>query len=135
WHAVGPVIVLVAAGQPQPTPRHLPIYALALVAQFAFDFGSTALRDRLGLGVSPWSLVRFMVWIWTVDLALTPIAILAALGCGADPWLVVFSLPLLGLLAYFARERQVRIDHALELSHAYPGPAMLLGAVGDADDA
>jgi HD-GYP domain-containing protein (c-di-GMP phosphodiesterase class II) len=135
WHAVGPVIVLVAAGQPQPTPRNLPVYALAFVAQFGFDFGSTALRDRLGLGVSPWSLVRFMVWIWAVDLALTPIAILVALGCGAHPWLVVFSLPLMGLLAYFARERQVRIDHALELGHAYRGTAMLLGDVVEADDA
>jgi hypothetical protein len=134
WHAVGPALVLIAAGQPEPTLRHLPIYALAFVAQFAFDFGSTALRDRLGLGVSPWSLVRFMVWIWAVDLALTPIAILAALGCVAHPWLVVFSLPLLGLLAYFARERQVRIDHALELSHAYRGTAMLLGDVVEADD-
>src|SRR6266480_4417221 len=135
WHAVGPALVLIAAGQPEPTLRHLPIYALAFVAQFAFDFGSTALRDRLGLGVSPWSLVRFMVWIWAVDLALTPIAILAALGCGSHPWLVVFSLPLLGLLAYFARERQVRIDHALELSHAYRGTAFLLGDVIEADDA
>ena len=135
WHAVGPALVLIAAGQPEPTLQHLPIYALALVAQFAFDFGSTALRDHLGLGVSPWSLARFMVWIWAVDLALTPIAILAALGCGAHAWLVVFSLPLLGLLAYFARERQVRIDHALELSHAYRGTAMLLGDVVEADDA
>src|SRR5205823_2509527 len=135
WHAVGPALVLVAAGQPEPTPRHLLVYALAFVAQFTFDFGSTALRDRLGLGVSPRSLVRFMVWIWAVDLALTPIAILAALGCGAHPWLVVLSLPLMGLLAYFARERQVRIDHALELGHAYRGTAMLLGDVVEADDA
>jgi HD-GYP domain-containing protein (c-di-GMP phosphodiesterase class II) len=135
WHAVGPALVLVAAGQPVPTPRNLGIYALALVAQFAFDFGSTALRDRLGLGVSPFSLVRFMVWIWAVDLALTPIAILAALGARADPWLIAFSLPVMGLLAYFARERQVRIDHALELGHAYRGTAMLLGDVVEADDA
>jgi len=114
WHAVGPALVLIAAGQPEPTPRNLPIYALALLAQFAFDFGSTALRDRLGLGVSPWSLLRFMIWIWAVDSALTPISVLAALGCGAHPSLVVVSLPLIALLAYFARERQVRIDHALE---------------------
>ena len=135
WHAVGPALVLVAAGQPSPTLRHLPIYAVALSAQFVFDFGSTALRDRLGLGVSPLSLVRFMVWIWAVDLALTPIALLAAVGSSAHPTLVVFTLPLIGLLAYFARERQVRIDHALELSHAYRGTAMLLGDVVEADDA
>src|SRR4051794_15756825 len=135
WHAVGPALVLIAAGQPEPTPGNLGVYALAIVAQFAFDFGSTALRDRLGLGVSPSSVLRFMVWIWAVDLALTPIAILVALGCGSRPWLVVFSLPLMGLLAYFARERQVRIDHALELSHAYRGTAMLLGDFVEADDA
>jgi len=135
WHAVGPALVLIAAGQPEPTPRNFAIYALALLAQFAFDFGSTALRDRLGLGVSPWNLVRFMVWIWAVDLALTPISVLAALGGRAHPSLVVVSLPLIGLLAYFARERQVRIDYALELGHAYRGTAMLLGDVVEADDA
>src|SRR3954452_9161783 len=118
WHAVGPALVLVAAGQPEPTPGNLPIYALALLSQFVFDFGSTAARDRLGLGVSASSLLRFMVWIWAVDSALTPVAILAALGSRGHPWLVVFSLPLIGLLAYFARERQVRINHALELSQA-----------------
>jgi HD-GYP domain-containing protein (c-di-GMP phosphodiesterase class II) len=135
WHAVGPALVLVAAGQPEPTPRHLHVYGLALLAQFAFDFASTALRDRLGLGVSPLSLLRFMVWIWAVDSALTPIAVVAALGCRSHPWLVVSSLPLIGLLAYFARERQVRIGHALELSTAYRGTALLLGDVVEADDA
>jgi HD-GYP domain-containing protein (c-di-GMP phosphodiesterase class II) len=135
WHAVGPALVLVIAGQPDPTPRHLPIYGLALVAQFGFDFGSTALRDHLGLGVSPLSLLRFMVWIWAIDAALTPVAVVAALGSRGHPWLVVSSLPLIGLLAYFARERQVRIDHALELSTAYRGTALLLGDVVEADDA
>ena len=43
-------------------------------------------------------------------------------------------LPLVALLQFFARERQVRIDHALELSHAYRGTAMLLGDVIEADD-
>jgi HD-GYP domain-containing protein (c-di-GMP phosphodiesterase class II) len=135
WHALGAAVVLLAAGQPAPTPRNLPIYALALLAQFAFDFASTALRDRLGLGVPPLSLLRFMVWIWGVDSALTPIAVVAALGCRDHPWLIVASLPLMGLLAYFARERQMRIDHALELSTAYRGTALLLGDVVEADDA
>jgi HD-GYP domain-containing protein (c-di-GMP phosphodiesterase class II) len=135
WHALGAALVLILAGQPEPTPRNLPIYGLALLAQFGFDFGSTALRDRLGRGVSPLSLLRFMVWIWGIDLALTPIAVVAALGCRNDPWLIVFSLPLIALLGYFARERQVRIDHALELSTAYRGTALLLGDVVEADDA
>jgi HD-GYP domain-containing protein (c-di-GMP phosphodiesterase class II) len=40
-----------------------------------------------------------------------------------------------GLLAVFARERERRIDHALELGHAYRGTAFLLGDVVEADDA
>jgi HD-GYP domain-containing protein (c-di-GMP phosphodiesterase class II) len=135
WHAFGAALVLVLAGQPAPTPEHFPVYGLALLAQFAFDFGSTALRDRLGLGVSPLSLVRFMAWIWAFDAALTPIALVAALGSQSHPWLVVSALPLIGLLAYFARERQVRIDHAIELGNAYRGTALLLGDVVEADDA
>jgi HD-GYP domain-containing protein (c-di-GMP phosphodiesterase class II) len=135
WHAVGPALVLIVAGEPEPTVRNMPIYALALGAQFVFDFASTALRDRLGLGVSPLSLLRFMVWIWAVDSALTPTGMLAALGSQRDTYLVLFSLPLIGLLAYFARERRSRIDHALELSHAYRGTALLLGDVVEADDA
>jgi HD-GYP domain-containing protein (c-di-GMP phosphodiesterase class II) len=135
WHAFGAALVLVAFGQPKPTPAYLPVYALALAAQFGFDFGSTALRDRLGLGVPPFSLLRFMVWIWAVDLALTPIALVAALGLDSHEWLIVSVLPLIGLLAYFARERQMRIDHALELGTAYRGTALLLGDVVEADDA
>jgi HD-GYP domain-containing protein (c-di-GMP phosphodiesterase class II) len=135
WHAVGPVLVLLAAGEPHPTPRHLPIYAAALLAQFVFDFASTAARDRLGLGVSPLSLLPVMAWIWVVDSALTPIAILAALGSLAHPELVLFVLPLIGLLAHFARERKSHIDKALELSNAYRGTAFLLGDVVEADDA
>jgi HD-GYP domain-containing protein (c-di-GMP phosphodiesterase class II) len=135
WHAVGPALVLILAGEPEPTARNIPIFALALATQFAFDFGSTALRDRLGLGVAPLSLLRFFVWIWAVDLALTPTAMLAALGSREDSYLILFSFPLIGLLAYFARERRTRIDHALELSHAYRGTALLLGDVVEADDA
>src|SRR5207302_3098602 len=53
----------------------------------------------------------------------------------AHPAGILLVLPLVGLLAVFARERQVRIDHALELSHAYRGTAFLLGDVVEADDA
>ena len=134
WHVVGPTIILIAAGEPHPTPRHLPIYAAALLAQFVFDFASTAARDRLGLGVSPLSLLPVMAWIWVVDSALTPVAILAALGSLAHPELVLFSLPLIGLLAHFARDRKSHIDKALELSSAYRGTAFLLGDVVEADD-
>jgi putative nucleotidyltransferase with HDIG domain len=43
-------------------------------------------------------------------------------------------LPLVALFALFAREREARIEHALELSQAYKGTALLLGDVIEADD-
>jgi putative nucleotidyltransferase with HDIG domain len=43
-------------------------------------------------------------------------------------------LPVLLLFATFAKERQRRLDNALELSNAYRGTAMLLGDVIEADD-
>jgi putative nucleotidyltransferase with HDIG domain len=43
-------------------------------------------------------------------------------------------LPLLGLIAVFARERQARIEHAVELGRAYRGTTLLLSDVLEADD-
>src|SRR5437868_3603209 len=68
-------------------------------------------------------------------LFLAPTGLLASLAAFDNTWASAAVLPLLGLLKLFANERQVRIDHALELSHAYRGTALLLGDVVEADDA
>ena len=134
WHAVGPVLVLAAAGSPTPVLRHLPLVALAVLAQFALDFTSSAARV-LPLGIGLRALVRAMGPAWLVDLALTPIGVGLAYASLTQSYAFLLGLPLMGLLAYFARERKARIDHALELSHAYRGTALLLGDVVEADDA
>jgi putative nucleotidyltransferase with HDIG domain len=69
-----------------------------------------------------------------VDAALAPVGLVVAIAAAGRIWAVLLVLPLVGLLQFFARERQVRIDHALELGHAYRGTAMLLGDVIEADD-
>jgi HD-GYP domain-containing protein (c-di-GMP phosphodiesterase class II) len=71
---------------------------------------------------------------WLVDLALTPLGFGLAYASLTQSYAFLLGLPLMGLLAYFARERKTRIDHALELSHAYRGTALLLGDVVEADD-
>ena len=48
---------------------------------------------------------------------------------------LLLPLPLLFMVALTSRERQRRIDQALELSSAYRGTALLLGDVVEADDA
>ncbi|HYX84032.1 MAG TPA: HD-GYP domain-containing protein, partial [Gaiellales bacterium] len=80
------------------------------------------------------SLPAILAPAWLVDLALTPIGVALADVARADGYAFLMGVPLMGLLAYFARERRGRIDHALELSHAYRGTALLLGDMVEADD-
>src|SRR6476661_7153236 len=113
WYSIGPVIVLAVAGEARPGLEHWPVYVAALGAQFAADYFIQAPYQRIVNGVPFPLAARFMSSAFLVDVALAPI----------------------GLLVAFARERQVRIDHALELGHAYRGTALLLGDVVEADDA
>jgi HD-GYP domain-containing protein (c-di-GMP phosphodiesterase class II) len=113
----------------------VPLYIGALAAQFCLDFASSASRERLALGISPLRLLRFIGSAWLVDLALAPIGLSVGFVAWRSPYGTLLTLPLVGLLAVFARERQSRIDHVLELGHAYRGTALLLGDVVEADDA
>ena len=135
WHAVGPVLVLAAAGEGAPRLERWPLYVAALGSQFVADFSFSAGREFVALGVSPLTLLPYMVWAFLVDAALAPVGLVAALAAEGRPVVLVLMLPLAALLGVFARERQVRIDHALELSNAYRGTAFLLGDVVEADDA
>jgi HD-GYP domain-containing protein (c-di-GMP phosphodiesterase class II) len=135
WHALGPVLVLGLAGESAPSWDDAWLYALALAAQWSFDFGACATRDWLGLGVSPRSQIKYWKSVLQVDLALAPVGLLAAFAAVSMEWAFVLPLPLLALLGVFAQERKARIDHALELSAAYRGTALLLGDVVEADDA
>ena len=135
WHALGPAFVLVLAGEPAPTWSVLPLLGAALLAQFAFDFASSAVRARLAFDVPARAQLRLTAPVYFVDAALAPAGFLFAVVAYDEPFAVLLVLPLLGLFAFFARERHSRIDHALELSHAYRGTAFLLGDVIEADDA
>jgi HD-GYP domain-containing protein (c-di-GMP phosphodiesterase class II) len=135
WHSVGPVLVLTLAGAGSPTWTHVPLYAGALAAQFGADFIVTAIWSRAAFGVSIAEHARGSVRIaFLVDAALAPVGLVVAIATAGRAWGVVIVLPLVVLLQVFARERQVRIDHALELGQAYRGTAMLLGDVIEADD-
>jgi len=134
WFSVGPVCLLWLAGTPAPTAVHVPLMLAALAAQFAFDFAGSAVRGTAGLDLPLRALPGILAPAWVVDMALTPIGLALAGVAGAHRYAFLMGVPLMGLLAYFARERRVRIDHALELSHAYRGTALLLGDMVEADD-
>jgi putative nucleotidyltransferase with HDIG domain len=135
WHAFGPALVLGLAGESAPSWDYVWLYALALAAQWSFDFVACATRDWLGLGISPRSQLRYWSSVLQVDAALAPVGLLVAFAAVSMQWAFVLPLPLLALLGVFAQERKSRIDHALELSAAYRGTALLLGDVVEADDA
>jgi HD-GYP domain-containing protein (c-di-GMP phosphodiesterase class II) len=135
WHAVGPAVVMLFAGEPKATLSALPVLAGALAAQFGLDFFSSAIRGRLVFAITLRAQLRMMGLVYLVDAALTPVGFALAVTAAAVPVASLLGMPLVGVFAFFARERRRRIDAALELSHAYRGTAFLLGDVVEADDA
>jgi HD-GYP domain-containing protein (c-di-GMP phosphodiesterase class II) len=133
-HAVGPALVLVLAAPAEPSWNALPIYAGALAAQFAVDLVGTLLRDWFVVGLGVHLKLPLLGWIWTVDLGLSIIGLLAAMGARDAPFASLLVLPVIALLSLFSRERSARIDQSLELSRAYRGTTLLLSEVLDDDD-
>jgi diguanylate cyclase (GGDEF)-like protein len=119
WHAVGPALVFLAAGEPSPSAADWPLYVAALGAQFAFDTASALVRDSLALGVSPRLILPCLAWVYGVDALLFPVGLVAAIATEQAPYAFVLLLPLAGLLVLFGRERQGSIDRVLELASAY----------------
>jgi HD-GYP domain-containing protein (c-di-GMP phosphodiesterase class II) len=136
WHSLGPAVVLALAAAPAdrlPRWSAWPVYLAALVAQFVLDAAVTWIREE-GLGARH-ALVQTQGLSYAVDAGLAPVGLLIAFAAVHQSALVLIVLPLVGLLALLAREREQRIDAALELGHAYRGTALMLGDVVEADDA
>ena len=77
-------------------------------------------RARLAFGVRPGGdASTSCALVYRVDALLAPVGLLAAFGAADQPYAVLLVLPLVALFALFAREREARIDNALELSQAY----------------
>jgi putative nucleotidyltransferase with HDIG domain len=130
--ALGPVLVLAIA---HVGPRHADALLLiaALGAQFLIDASASTLR-ALFLWRAPFSSVLRTGWIYMIDAALSCVALVAAEDVHSTPIAALSLVPLLGLLAVFARERHQRLESMLELSSAYRGTALVLGDVIEADD-
>jgi signal transduction histidine kinase len=90
----------------------------ALAAQFIVDFASSAARVAIARGAS---LVAQLgeYWVYVVDAALSSVALLVAEVMHHTPIAALAPLPLLGLVALFARERHQRLQSLIELNDAY----------------
>jgi len=134
WYSVGPAVVLAVAGPSAPSWTSAPLYAGAFVAQFGVDFLTTSTWSRIAYGVRVRDHLRSMRETALVDAALSPVGLVVAIATVGRSWGPLVVLPLIGLFQVFARERRGRLDHAIELSQAYRGTALLLGEMIEADD-
>jgi HD-GYP domain-containing protein (c-di-GMP phosphodiesterase class II) len=134
WFAIGPALVLVLAGHRHPI-GHPDVLALALTAQFAGDFLSNLLRERMRGGPTARELAGEVSRIYLMDLALSPVGLAVAFATIQHRWAVLSVLPLFGVMSVFSREREARMEQLIELNDAYRGTALVLGDVVEADDA
>jgi putative nucleotidyltransferase with HDIG domain len=134
WYALGPAVVLSAAGVSGAHWNDWPWWVLALLAQFAVDFLVSSIRERLGTGRAPELHARELFPIWTVDLLLTPIGLLGALASEDHQYAFVLVFPLALLMWAFAQERRARLDQQIETSRTYRRTALLLGELIGEDD-
>jgi HD-GYP domain-containing protein (c-di-GMP phosphodiesterase class II) len=133
WFAIGPALVFAIAAPESAQDATAALLLAALAAQFALDFGASSLREALVHGTTLGEQVQ-ETWVYAVDVALTPVGLMAAWSAQEAAVGVLGLLPLLGVLAVFARERRARVDGLVELNAAYRGTALVLGDVVQADD-
>jgi putative nucleotidyltransferase with HDIG domain len=134
WYSLPAAAVLMLFGAETPAWHFWPVYLLALGAQLAADGLIQIGRMGLAVGMLPREMASDIRLAWRVDVLLAPIGLLAALAAAPHPGAALLVLPLVGLIAVLAREREDRIAHGLELSRAYRGTALLLRDVLEEDD-
>jgi putative nucleotidyltransferase with HDIG domain len=132
WFAIGPVAVFVLSGT-SPATAGAVVLIGALLAQFAVDFVISAIRLIVARGISLRTQMC-QLWVDAIDAGLSAVAFIVAKHVRAEPASVLALVPLLGILAVFARERHQRLQSLLELNEAYRGTALVLGDVVEADD-
>ncbi len=124
WHAVGPSLVIVAAGEPAANLAAVPVVAAAFAAQCATDAVSATAREWLGRGIPPAEMARVMGAVYLIDAALTPIGLWAAAASAHHRFGFLVVLPLIAVFAALAADRRARIEEAvgrldeLEAEHA-----------------
>ena len=132
WFAIGPAFVFAVANT-EPRDAGGALLVGALAAQFVADFTMSAVRFRIGRGATFSEQLRD-TWVYGVDAALSGIGLVVAEDVNSTPAAALAALPLLALLAVFARERHQRLEGLLELNNAYRGTALVLADVIEADD-
>jgi diguanylate cyclase (GGDEF)-like protein len=116
-HSLGPALVFAAAGFPYAKDAPWELWAAAFLAQLLFDSGSATLRDWFVFRVKPQLQLRLLGQVAALDSALVPLGLLAVM-VGDVPYAPFGLLPLVGLLAFTARDRAERTSRLSSRFHA-----------------
>jgi signal transduction histidine kinase/ActR/RegA family two-component response regulator len=117
WYAIGPASVFVIANV-SPDRASPALLVAALAAEFVGDFAASGVHMAISRGAKMVANVS-NTWVYLVDAALSGVALLAAEQIHHNPVIALAPLPLLGLVAMFARERRQRLESLIELNTAY----------------
>lgn len=117
-HALGPAIVLVAAGIDRPRWADWHWLLLALGAQVVFEVVSAVVREVVGVGVSARTILGAVAQTSAMDALLSPIGLLAAMAAEDEPVAVLTVVPLAVVFRVLAHERRARRDRSVALSGA-----------------
>lgn len=113
WHAIGPAVLLLAAGSPRIGLGQLPLLGAAIAAGCLMDLGGSLARMSLAGLVQDLRLqISVITVVWAVDLSLAPVGVLAALATRQVGAAILLLLPLVLLLGLLARDRDQRIEQA-----------------------
>jgi HD-GYP domain-containing protein (c-di-GMP phosphodiesterase class II) len=134
WLSIGPALLLIVAGAHDAGDAGPALLVAALLAQFAMDALLSAFREAVIHGRALREQLHELRPVAVTDAALTPVGLLVGLQAQTHAWAPLALVPLLGVLATFARERRARVRSLAELSNAYRGTALVLGDVVEADD-
>jgi HD-GYP domain-containing protein (c-di-GMP phosphodiesterase class II) len=134
-YTLGPVCVLILAGHHSFAWSHWPVYAAAMAAQISVDLTCGLARSWFAERIPPREQVPVLAWLYMTDICLTCTALFVNASAQRHHGLVLLELPLVGLIAMFARERKLRMESSMALSSTVRGTATLLGDVIEDDDA
>lgn len=113
-HALGPAIVLTIFAGGDATDAAPWVLVCAFGGQLLADFLSSSVHEIAAMGSRARVHLRLLTEVWSVDVALTAIGLLAAWAATSEPWAALAPLPLVLLLGALAADRVRSVDAAVE---------------------
>jgi diguanylate cyclase (GGDEF)-like protein len=112
WHAMGPALVLLLAGDAHGGLALAGVYVAAFVAGCLFDLLFSIAREWAIEGVAPHLQLRVQAMVWTIDACIAPLGLLVALAMEVNTAAILLILPLNVALMLVARDRNAHIERA-----------------------